>query len=149
MPNARGQGRKRTPTALYGIDGARMRKGEPRPAVSGIEMPAGLTERAAAEWRRLAPDLVAKGVLTVWDVSLFVTYCDAVAQYENARRAVAEDGILTTGQKGNQVTNPAVRVQRDAAETMRRVGALFGLTPSDRAHLSIAPAQATGLQEFL
>ena len=56
---------------------------------------------------------------------------------------------MATGQKGNQGTCPAVRVQRDAAETMRRVGALFGLTPSDRARLSIAPAQASGLQEFL
>jgi phage terminase small subunit len=37
----------------------------------------------------------------------------------------------------NTVVNPYYRIMRDCAETMARIGARFGLTPSDRAGINI------------
>ena len=37
----------------------------------------------------------------------------------------------------NAIVNPLWRILKDCAETMARVGARFGLTPSDRAGITI------------
>jgi P27 family predicted phage terminase small subunit len=148
MTNQPGQGRKRRPTALVGIDGGKARPNEPKPAKVTVRMPRGMTDRAKEQWRRLAPDLIAKGVLTAWDVDLFMLYCESWSLWEQARRLVADEGPLIPGAHGNQVTHPAVRIQRDAVEQIRRLGAQFGLSPSDRAGLKVIVPSKNALTEF-
>ena len=57
------------------------------------EPPATLCRVGAAEWCRLAPILVSRGVLTVADLGIFEAYCSMWAQYSAAahtlRRAAA------------------------------------------------------------
>ena len=146
--NQPGQGRKRKPTALVVLDGGRSRPKEPKPARSPIRMPSGMSARAKSQWRRLAPDLIAKGVLTTWDVDLFRMYCDQFWLYERAQLEVDELGPTVAGRNGEPVRNPAFSVMRDSLELIRKIGAQFGLSPSDRAGLSIVAPQKTGIDRF-
>ncbi len=157
MPNEKGAGRLRKPTALKGIDGGKAparstksKTSEPKPPAGTVTRPVGLTVRARRHWAKLAPELVAKGVLTSWDVNLFAAYCEAVARYEEARLLVNRLGLLVPGQKGNLVKNPAVQIQRDASLEAMRIGARFGLSPSERGGLQLPdPGKKKGLAEFL
>jgi len=104
--------------------------------------PAWLTRAdALAEWERLAPDLIAKKVLTFWDVQAFAEYCDAVATIAEAAAELAEQGYVVerpvfdrngkeTGER--VVPNEWVQIQARALEVSARRGARFGLNPSDR-----------------
>ncbi len=49
---------------------------------------------------------------------------------------MARSGLTVAGARG-QVKNPALTALKDYAEIVGRYGARFGLTPSDRASLSI------------
>lgn len=147
--NQPGQGRKKRPTALLGIDGGLLRPNEPKPARATVRMPSGMSERAKQEWRRLAPDMIAKGVLTFWDVNLFRAYCDQFWILDEARREIEERGSTVPGRNGEPVRNPAFSIYRDTIDMINRIGAKFGLSPSDRAGLKIAPNQPRGgIEDF-
>jgi P27 family predicted phage terminase small subunit len=137
------------PTALKVVRGtreSRINRAEPKPSESTVEPPAWLTladaateqghESALDVWRRMAPDLEKRGVLTAWDVEAFAVYCDAVVHFRQASLEVARDGMTVQGVRG-VVKNPAVTAAKDYADLMQRYGARFGLTPSDRASLSV------------
>ncbi|MFF4548601.1 phage terminase small subunit P27 family [Streptomyces sp. NPDC001406] len=144
-----GQGRPSKPTALkvlHGDRSDRINAAEPVPDEGDIQPPAWLAElEAEAEpgtgsalgvWRRLAPDLIRKRVLTAWDVEAFAVFCDAVVGHRRAALEVARSGLTVAGARG-VVKNPALTALKDYAEILSRYGARFGLTPSDRASLSI------------
>jgi P27 family predicted phage terminase small subunit len=157
MANEAGQGRKRKPTVLKGIDGGLAPKkaasgpAEPKPETAKIVRPQMLTPRARVHWDRLAPDLIKQGVLTFWDVNLFAAYCEAAARFDAARTLVTKHGLLVPGRTAGQlVKNPAVQIQRDASDEMMRIGARFGLSPAERAGLQVPnpDKKKTGLAEF-
>lgn len=144
-----GQGRPSKPTALKVLHGdkpSRINTNEPIPDQGDIRPPEWLvmldaessagTETALAVWHRMAPDLIAKGVLTAWDVEGLAVYCDAVIKHRQASIEVARNGMTIQGSQGT-TKNPAVTAMKDCAELMNRYGAKFGLTPSDRAALSL------------
>ena len=152
MANEKGAGRLRKPTALKLLEGGKApakAKAEPKPSNTAPRRPAGLTRRARVHWDRLAPELIKMGVLTSWDVNLFGAYCEAMARYEEARLLVNKHGLLTDGQKGNLVKNPAVQIQRDSSLEAMRIGARFGLSPSERGAVEIPnPPSKTGIARF-
>jgi P27 family predicted phage terminase small subunit len=92
------------------------------------------------------PDLVSKGVVTGWDMPLLGVFVDAVARQREAAEVVAREGVLVRGEKGRTVKHPAAQVSRDHASTMTSLAGRFGLTPSDRAQLSLpaAPSSSAG-----
>jgi len=106
------------------------------------ETPAG-EESALDVWQRLAPDMVAKKVLTAWDVEAFAVYCVSVVGYRRAAVEMAKYGMTRETAQG-VVKNPAVTAMKDCADLMNRYGAKFGLTPSDRAALAIKPDEDKG-----
>jgi len=106
------------------------------------ETPAG-EESALDVWQRLAPDMVAKKVLTAWDVEAFAVYCVSVVGYRRAAVEMAKYGMTRETAQG-VVKNPAVTAMKDCADLMNRYGAKFGLTPSDRAALAIKPVEDKG-----
>lgn len=128
------------PTALRVLHGDRedrINRAEPLPGESAIVPPRELDQTAREVWVRLAPDLIAKGVLTSWDVDQFQVFCEAVSTYAEARRELTENGLTARGAGGGVIKSPYWQIMRDASQMMTTVGGRFGLTPSDRAALTI------------
>jgi P27 family predicted phage terminase small subunit len=131
------KGRKPKPPILRLITrnpGKRPIKSPPRPKGQAAR-PAGLSPGANAEWRRLAPRLVALGLLTPADRSLFATYCEAWATWQEANQKLREHGALVLDANGRPVKNPWLRARAAAAAEIRQFGTEFGLSPVSRARL--------------
>jgi P27 family predicted phage terminase small subunit len=129
--------------AVAGAEERERNRSEPQPgAAVGVDLtqaPRGLGAKPSAVWRRLAPDLVAKRMLTPWDVDMFAAYCIAVVQFNEAKRHVMsrDGGMVTIGSQKQQVVSPYFRAQMIALEAMNKMGAKFGLSPGDRANISL------------
>jgi P27 family predicted phage terminase small subunit len=115
----------------------RINRAEPEPAAVPVEPPYPLREEAQIVWDRLAPDLIAKKVLTPWDVDHFVVFCDAVATYRECRAQLDFEGYTAQGSAGGVIKSPYWQIMRDAASIMSAVGSRYGLTPSDRTRLTM------------
>jgi P27 family predicted phage terminase small subunit len=130
------------PTALRVLHGDRkdrINDQEPVPPEREIAPPEDISPDARQVWDRLAPSLIASGVLTAWDVDAFWMACEALARYRQATRLVNGSALLVQGPNG-LTKNPALVVQREAEASFAHYGARFGLTPSDRSQLKIDPA---------
>jgi P27 family predicted phage terminase small subunit len=107
-----------------------------------VQPPTWLSKDAKAEWRARTPELTRLGLLTDLDVLQFAAYCTAAARwmrYERRLELLARkvDGELVETPNGFQQPHAIVKMARDAAEQMRKFAALFGLSPADRASLSM------------
>jgi P27 family predicted phage terminase small subunit len=144
---ARGPGR--TPTNLAIVRGQRqdrINSNSPEPSAIEVKPPPWLTPPARTVWKQYAPDLIKKQVLTAWDVEEFACWCDAAARRRRAVRKVEAQGEIiefTVFNKNGQPSgvrigkNPWLMVLTDADIQLRAYGTRFGMTPSDRASLSI------------
>lgn len=135
-----GRGRPSKPTVLKLLDGDRKDRINTAEAVptAGVVVPTDeLVGDAREVWDRLAPDLIAKGVLTLWDGDAFTVYCRTVATYREASRQLAENGLTARGAAGGVIKAPEWQIMRDAIGVMVSIGGRFGLTPSDRAQLKV------------
>lgn len=144
---ARGPGR--TPTNLALVRGQRsdrINSNSPEPSAVEVKAPQWLTRNARTVWNQFAPDLIKKQVLTAWDVEEFGAWCDAAARRRKAVRKLEAEGEIIeipVFNKNGQPTgfrigkNPWLLVLTDADIQLRSYGTRFGMTPSDRASLSI------------
>lgn len=134
-----------TPNHLKLLSGTRedrINRDEPTPAAAPIVPPVPLPAEAQAVWDRLAPDLIAKRVLTAWDVDSFAEFCRAVATYNRAAVEVESLPLTARGAAGGVTVQPAFRVMQAASQMMRSTGQRFGLTPGDRAALKVTSDEA-------
>jgi P27 family predicted phage terminase small subunit len=140
-------GRKRKPTALRLVDGNAgkrpLPRHEPKPAAEPPPKPTHLSELAAEAWDRVAPELHRLGLLTVVDgVALELLAC-AYDDWRSAHADVVAEGITyeTENAQGGRMVraHPAVAVRSDAWRRVKSILAEFGLTPSSRAKLDVAP----------
>lgn len=131
----------------------RVNRSEPQPANAEAKPPTWLSKQARKVWKRLAPDLKAKGVLTPWDVEAFASYCDAVVRRAEAAKMLEEQGQvveLPVFNKNGELTgyrtarNPWLLTLNDADAQVQRWGARFGMTPSDRAGIKLPPPGGDG-----
>lgn len=128
------RGPAQAPTSLKLVRGdrkSRINTDEPRPA--GVVAP--VCELGPAErevWDRMAPDLVRQRVLTSNDCQAFTEYCIVAATLHAAWAEVRVTGMWN--EKGRA---PAWHVAMDSLDRLLRIGARFGLTPSDRSQLSV------------
>ncbi|WP_051772182.1 phage terminase small subunit P27 family [Saccharothrix sp. NRRL B-16314] len=108
--------------------------------------PAWLDERALAVWERLAPDMVAKGVLTAWDVDAFAQLCTVVVIAREALADIAENGsscktVVRELSDGTLIydlrKNPSWQIARESMGLIVSLGGRFGLNPSDRSGLTM------------
>ncbi|MBV8177719.1 MAG: phage terminase small subunit P27 family [Mycobacterium sp.] len=123
--------------AIEGVREHRLNRDEPVPERGAVVPPVDLEPEAQAVWDRLAPELIAKRVLTSWDVDAFASYCRWTAMYNEAAEAVKRSGLMVMGSQGQQVLAPAVRAMEIADKAARSTGQRFGLTPGDRAQLKV------------
>lgn len=131
------KGRKPKPPVLRlvtGNPGKRPIKAVPQPTGKAAR-PAGLSPGAAAEWQRLAPRLVALGLLTPADRAFFAAYCEAVETWRDSNEKLRQHGAVVLDANRRPIKNPWLRVRSDAAAEIRLFGAEFGLSPVARARL--------------
>ena len=101
--------------------------------------PSHLGERAAAEWRRLAPVAAALGTLTEADLRGFELLCETLATEAEARAVIQAEGCATTTAGGGAKSRPEVRVMETARAQAARLLAEFGLMPKGRRGLDPPP----------
>lgn len=143
----KGSGRHGKPTFLKILEGERedrVNRAEPvpEPQVGALEPPVEMTAEAREIWDRLTPDLIAKKVLTTWDLDQFVVFCDAVATYHECKGLMGRV-YLETGAAGGVIKSPYWQIMRDCQSIMTQIGSRFGLTPSDRQSLTIDAAEGS------
>jgi len=92
--------------------------------------PIWLTGEGRKEWERVAPKLFENGLLTELDRVPLALYCQAYADYLEARALARSPLIKTTN--GNVIQNPAVGVMNHAWKRCITAAARFGMTPADR-----------------
>jgi P27 family predicted phage terminase small subunit len=137
-------GRKPKPSAVKkaaGNPGRRpLNNNEPRPKVTNLPCPSQLQGEARSEWERVAPELARNGVLTRLDEKALLGYCVAWQRFVEAQVQIAEpkSHVLMT-KSGYPILNPYLTIADKALETMRRFAVEFGMTPSSRSNIHVAP----------
>lgn len=137
-------GRKPTPTnikLITGNPGKRpLPKSEPKPRNRKPKPPEHLNDDASGEWKRVADELSAIGILSGLDRGALAAYCQAYGRWAQAERALAKmtnqaDGLIIKTTSGNMIQNPLVGVANKAMSDMVRYAAEFGMTPSARSRV--------------
>ena len=128
------RGRKPTPTAikeLEGNPGKRPLNGqEPQPRKKAPACPKWLEPEAKKEWRRLAKQMEAIGVLTEVDMAAFASYCQAYARWKEAEEFITQHGSIVKTPSGYWQQVPQVSIAQTYNKIMTKLAAEFGLTPS-------------------
>jgi P27 family predicted phage terminase small subunit len=99
---------------------------------------------AQIEWRRIAPELHALGLLTVIDMFPLAAYCEAYGRWARATRILAmaaagdpiNGGLLVDNGRGRQVEGPLLHIAERAAADMMKYAAQFGFTPASRTRVA-------------
>jgi len=134
------RGRKPVPTALKLLrnnPGRRpLNPSEPKPPAARSSPPAYLTGAAAAEWRRLAPELARLGLLTTIDRDGLAAYCQTFARWREAEREIAKHGMVVKGRDGGPVQSPFVSIAQRSLAQLRNWLVEFGMTPSSRSRVA-------------
>ena len=137
--------------ALEGVEESRLNRDEPIPSEHAIVAPVDLPPEAQAIWDRLAPDLIAKRVMTCWDVDEFANGCRMQALLNRALTETEHAPLTSDGSNGNTIMNPAIRIVTTLEASLRSVWSRFGLTPGDRAQLRVdhSGGQKSGAEAYI
>lgn len=135
------RGRKPKPTHLKLLEGNPGRRplngAEPRPASGTPTCPAHLTPTGKAEWKRLAVELQAIGILTRIDRAVLAGYCQSWGRWVEAERKLQETPPLLKTPAGYIQLSPWLTIANRERELMLRYMAELGLTPSSRTRLAV------------
>lgn len=130
---------------------------EPKPKKLKPHMPEWLDEAGRKQWRKTMPMLFRLGLVTEADGESLGAYCAAIASLASSSMALQNaQGVyeLTapeTSQVYNQDTGEVITLQGHdkvkaatvqffkALQTVTRLSAEFGLTPSARTRIQVAP----------
>lgn len=137
------RGRKPVPThikAITGNPGKRpLNAREPLPEIIAPDdlpaPPAELSERARAEWQRLARQLATLRILTELDIGALAAYCAAYGLWAEAIEAINTYGSMVKSPTGFPMQSPYVAIANRQAEIMLRISSEFGFTPAARARI--------------
>lgn len=92
------------------------------------EPPAGLSEAAAAEWKRLARRLTRNGKLTPETIGIFAAYCQSLATWQESQKHPAtQTAVSKTGHEWSAPSAWFVVGQRSYA-AMASAARLLGLS---------------------
>ncbi len=153
-------GTRRKPRALHLVDGTLQasRHGSAADAAADARAnratrvpcpPAALKGSARAEWRRIAPLLHERGLLSTRDRAALTAYCRAWGVMIDAQKVIDAEGLFVVSAKGNRIQHPAVGVANRASVELRSYLIEFGLSPSAEARLTGGAKQdADPLAEF-
>ncbi len=120
--------------------------GEPATNPGAPDAPRWLNADARAEWRRITPLLLARGLLEVIDRSTLVGYVTCWSDLIDAERRLAEEGSTVIGARGQLYLNPQLKRAQKARDQLLRYGLEFGLSPSSRQRVVASPPPAPPLR---
>lgn len=133
-----------TPTAINkmrGNPGKRKRNhAEPQPGEFRAKPPDHLDEYARKEWKRLVPILKRMDVLRDADYLALASLCIASSALAHAQSEVNRLGDYVKGPDGSPIKNPARRIVNEQIAIVNQLSREFGLTPSSRTRIQVAPA---------
>ena len=98
------------------------------------ECPAWLTGDARLLWKRVAPEAIKKGLLTVLDLPAFEALCQSYARWRQFEKLTGKNLELAIS-KGYR--NAAVKER----QLMLQFGARFGFDPSSRSNVKVTPTR--------
>lgn len=106
--------------------------------------PGGMGAAAAAEWRRVVPELARAGVLATVDRGVLTAYCTAWGHMIDAQKILQKDGVVIDSKRGDgaPVKHPAWQIYREANRTMLGAAAQCYLTPTARLRMPVATGAA-------
>lgn len=145
-------GRKMLPSNLKIIAGterpSRVNHDEPRPEVKIPTPPSVLDKEGKKEWRRVARQLFALGILTDIDRAALAAYCNQYSVWYKAMRALRAmavndqltDGLMIRTAGGNAIQNPLLGIANKASDRMVAYASEFGMTPSSRTRVKAEKA---------
>lgn len=122
---------------------------KPEPRKRTPAPPSTLGKIGKKEWRRLARDLVDKGVMTDWDLAAFHAYCFSYERFRDAEAKLAQYGDIITTPNGMLQQSPYIGMANRALEQMNRFLGKFGLSPSDRVKIQVTRAPSDEVAERL
>ena len=148
------RGRKPKPTALKLLEGnpgkRALNTSEPKPDKKPPRCPVWLEAEAKKEWRRVAKQLEAIGILTEVDMAAFAGYCQAYARWKEAEEFITKHGTIVKTPSGYWQQVPQVSIAQTYLKLMNKFCEQFGLTPSARSRIVAEGAKSSGdPMEFL
>ena len=133
------RGRKPKPTAMKELEGNPgkhpLNTSEPKPNKKAPACPKWLEPEAKKEWRRLAKQMEAIGILTEVDMAAFAGYCQAYARWREAEDVISQHGSVFRTPSGYLQQLPQVSISQQSQKTMHALAAEFGLTPACRTRI--------------
>ena len=143
-----------TPTPILQLRGStlvskRRQKNEAQVPAGAPDRPDWLDEDARKMWDHLLPMLDGMGVLTRVDGNSLARYCRLWSRWRKAESFIEEKGDMyplrgDDGQVKCFQQWPQVAIANKLAQQLTRLEQEFGMTPSARARLQVAPT-ATGM----
>ena len=98
------RGRKPKPTTMKELEGNPgkhpLNTSEPKPNKKAPACPKWLEPEAKKEWRRLAKQMEAIGILTEVDMAAFAGYCQAYARWKEAEEFITQHGTIVKTPSG-------------------------------------------------
>lgn len=124
--------------------------------------PGWLAKEGKREWRRLARELNAAGLLATVDRAALAAYCQLWARWvaieaELVLTVLGKDGkpvpkykMVGSTDKGYEFVNPLFGLALQTLKAMKQYMVEFGMTPSSRSRIRIdAPQEEKSLAEIL
>jgi P27 family predicted phage terminase small subunit len=93
--------------------------------------PSWLTAQAKAEWKRAAPELHGRNLLSADTMATLESYCVAAGMVRETEEIMGREGRLIDTENGPK-PHPAFRMQSAAMREARLLAAELGLTPHRR-----------------
>lgn len=128
-------GLKPTPTEILKARGSKYAKertdaNAPLFPPGSPSCPSGLPREGKAEWRRIVPQLLEAGLLSVANRAALAAYCQAWADWQEAEAKLKKEGKVLTAASGYKYVHPWVAIARNARAETVQLAATFGMTRS-------------------
>jgi len=112
----------------------------PKPMLEAIEgglsavppAPGWLSGEAKAEWRKVVPKLIERGVLADEDLSTVANYCTAVGQVQLCQAILSAEEPFVQSSRSAPRPHPAYKIMFAAMSLAKSLAGDLGLTPTSR-----------------
>ena len=96
-----------------------------------------LSDVAKTKWGEMVELLSRNGVFTEMDVGLLALYCEAFADWQEARKQFTANGKVHTAESGYQSISPWVAMEKQCIKVMMDCMSTFGMGPAYRTRISV------------